>query len=102
MQARLAAKPVDRSRRRDCGKVETVRGFPLFHNPRCSPSRNSLTKQTVASLALRVCDFFDFTQIAVLKTNSLRAKKSSIFKKVTNSQDDLHKTGPRTSDGATS
>jgi hypothetical protein len=40
------------------------------------------------AFSLRVCDFFDFAQIAALKTSDLRAKKSSIFKKVTNLQDD--------------
>jgi len=40
----------------------------------------------VEAVILRGCDFFDFSKIAALKTNSLRAKKSSIFKKVTNSE----------------
>jgi hypothetical protein len=37
-------------------------------------------------LTLRGCDFFVFAQIVVLKANSLRAKKSPTFKKVTNSE----------------
>jgi len=40
------------------------------------------------SVILRACDFFDFAKIPPLKTNSLRAKKSRIFNKGTNSQDD--------------
>jgi len=35
----------------------------------------------VLAVILRVCDFFDFAQIVVLKANSLRARKSPTFKK---------------------
>jgi hypothetical protein len=38
--------------------------------------------------ALRVCDFFDFAQIATLKTKQLTREKVANFQKVTNSQYD--------------
>ena len=38
------------------------------------------------AVILRGCDFFDFAKISPLKTNDLRAKKSRIFNKVTNSE----------------
>ena len=37
---------------------------------------------------LRGCDFFDFPQNPMLKTNSLQTEKRKKFNKVTNSQDD--------------